>query len=514
MSTADEMLRTAVAASIEVCFANPGTTELAWVAALDRSPRMRPVLCLFEGVCTGAADGYGRMRGTPALTLLHLGPGFANGIANLHNARRARTPVVNVIGDHASWHLAADAPLASDIESLARPVSGWLRSTKGPDTAIADMAEAIAAAGRTPGLVSTLIVPADHAAAETARATVRVAIADTPRVPGARVDAAARTLHAAGGGSTLLLGGNALGERGLSAAARVAAASGARLVLETFPARWERGGNLPEPARLPYLPEQATELLARDALVLLAGARSPVAFFGYPGQPSEIAPATPRGLLAAPDEDAALALEQLAEALDAPRTLPATPARERPAPPSGRLDVLKLGALLAARLPEGAVVVDESATSGLGFYLHSAASPRHTVLSLTGGAIGQGPPCATGAALACPDRVVIDFQADGSAAYTLQALWSQAREGLHVITLLCANRAYRILQIELARAGVAEPGPKARALTSLDGPTLDWVALARGFGAAAERVETVEALDTALGRALAARGPTLLEVAL
>jgi len=454
------------------------------------------------------------MRGAPALTLLHLGPGFANGIANLHNARRAATPVVNLIGDHASWHLAADAPLTSDIESLARPVSGWLRTNEGPKHAAADMADAIVAAGRTPGRVSTLVVPADHAIAETDGPARPPTVPPTQRVDGGGVEAAARAMRSRQGTLSILLGGNALGERGLAAAARVAAATGARLVAETFPARWERGGGLPEPTRLPYLPEQATGMLAGDELLLLAGAHSPVAFFGYPDQPSLIAPDVPRLTLATVDRDAADALEQLADALDAApaegRPRPAAPSPE----PAGALDPAKAGAVLAARLPEGAIVVDEAATSGLPFHQASADSPRHTLLTLTGGAIGQGPPCATGAALACPDRPVIDFQADGSALYTLQALWTQAREGLHVITLVCANRAYRILQIELARAGIAEPGAKARALTSLDEPSIDFVALARGLGVPGERVETAEALDTALGRALAAEGPSLIELAL
>lgn len=514
MNAAESMLRTAHASGVDLCLANPGTTEMALVAALDRVPEMRAVLCLFEGVCTGAADGYGRMKAAPALTLLHLGPGFANGIANLHNARRAGTPVVNLIGDHASWHLAADAPLTSDIVSLARPVSGWIHTTSSAKSAAKDMADAIAAAGRTPGRVATLVVPADYATEPGEGPRPAPTIPDTPHAAGAQIETAAESLRTRSGTLTILLGGGALGERGLAAASRVAAATGARLIAETFPARWERGGRLPDLTRLPYLPEQATDLLERDDLLLLAGARSPVAFFGYPDQPSLIAPDVPRLTLATADQDAAVALEQLADALDAPAASPAKPAVASAGVPEGALDPFKAGAVLAARLPEGAIVVDEAATSGLPFYLASGAAPRHSLLTLTGGAIGQGPPCATGAALACPDRPVIDFQADGSALYTIQALWTQAREGLHVVTLLCSNRAYRILQIELARAGVAEPGAKARALTSLDAPPIDFVSIARGLGVPAERVDTAEAMDAALGRALAASGPSLIELAL
>ncbi len=513
MNAAARMMRTAVDAGVDLCLANPGTTEMGLVGAHDATPGMRAVLCLFEGVCTGAADGYGRMKGAPALTLLHLGPGFANGIANLHNARRARTPVVNLIGDHASWHLAADAPLTSDIESLARPVSGWLRNTTSAKEAAQDMADAIVAAGGRPGQVSTLIVPADHAIGAASSRVDVPPVTNAPAPNTERIESAARALRAGNGPVTILLGGNALGECGLAAAGRLAASFDARLVTETFPARWERGATTPAASRLPYLPEQASAFLENDALLLLAGASSPVAFFGYPGLPSEIAPDVPRCALASPDEDAAAALEQLADALDA-RGAPAPPAARATPAPTGALDPGKLGALLAAHLPEGAIVVDEAATSGLPFYLMSDGAPPHSLLTLTGGAIGQGPPCATGAALACPDRTVIDFQADGSALYTFQALWTQAREGLRVVTLLCSNRAYRILQVELGRAGIAEPGPKAMSLTSLEQPVIDWVKLAGSLGVPGERVETAEALDQALGRALAASGPVLIEVAL
>ncbi len=159
MNGAESLLRTAAASGIRICFANPGTTELPLVAAFDTDTGVRPILCLFEGVCSGAADGYARMSGNPAMTLLHLGPGFANGIANFHNARRARSAIFNVIGDHASWHLASDPPLASDIESLARPVSGWLRSADPAGPLSRDAAEAIAAARS--GMVATLIAPHD-----------------------------------------------------------------------------------------------------------------------------------------------------------------------------------------------------------------------------------------------------------------------------------------------------------------------------------------------------------------
>jgi acetolactate synthase-1/2/3 large subunit len=510
MDGAEALLRTARAAGVELCLANPGTTEMPLVTALDRVDGLRAVLGLFEGVCTGAADGYGRMAGRPALTLLHLGPGLANGIANLHNARRARTPVVNLVGDHATWHLAADAPLASDVESLAHPVSGFVRTSKAASELAADGAAAIAAALGPPGRVATLIVPAD-CQWEEAAGPVRPL---PPRAPAAVSEAAlaaAAEAVTSGRPALLLLGGRALSEAGLRAAATLAASTGARFASETFFARLERGAGLPLPERLPYFPEQATAFLGAFERLILVGTREPVAFFAYPGLPSRPAPPGLRvDVLAEPGEDEEGALAALAERVGARGAPPLAP---RPAPgvASGALDGATLGATLAALQPEGAVVVDESATSGLPYSLAAPGAPPHTVLGLTGGAIGQGLPCAAGAALACPGRRVIAFQADGSGLYTLQALWTLAREALDVTVVVCANRAYRILQLELGRAGVAEPGPKARALTDLGKPPLDWVAIARGFGVPARRVETAEALADGLRCALAAPGPALLE---
>jgi acetolactate synthase-1/2/3 large subunit len=513
MNGAESLVRTAREAGLEVCFANPGTTELPLVAALDREPGIRAVLGLFEGVCTGAADGYARMADRPALTLLHLGPGFANGIANLHNARRARVPVVNLIGDHASWHLPHDAPLTSDIVSLASPVSAWVRSSRSSKELAGDLAEAVAAARRPPGQVATLIAPADcqwDAADGPARPAARAAF---PRPDAARVEAIARRLRESRSGA-LLLGLGALREAGLRAAARVAAATGAALLCEVFPTRIERGAGLPRVEKLPYFPEQAQQRLAGCDSLVLAGAREPVSFFGYPGVASRIAPDGAATSLASPDEDAAAALEALADALGAPARAPSAAGPALPPAPTGALTPAALGAALARLQPENAIVVDEGATSGLPYFAAAEAAPPHSYLALTGGAIGQGLPCATGAAIACPDRKVISLQADGSGFYTLQALWTQAREQLDVVTLICANRAYRILQVELGRAGNAEPGPQARSLTDLSNPTPDWTALAKGFGVPATRAQTAEELTRQLAAALATPGPALIEVIL
>jgi len=513
MNGAESLIRTAAGAGVRVCFANPGTTEMPLVVALDAAEEMRAVLGLFEGVCTGAADGYARMAERPALTLLHLGPGFANGIANLHNARRARSPVVNVIGDHATWHAAADAPLASDIVSLARPVSGWVRSVRSAKALARDTAEAIAAAGRAPGQVATLIVPSD-CQWDPADGPARPLEPPAPRqVSGDAVRKCAETLRA-GARTVLLLGAMGLRERGLNAAARIAAKSGCRLFCETFPSRVERGAPLPAIERLPYFPEQALEALGAADSIVLAGAKSPVAFFGYPNMPSSLVPeGRSVDVLAEPADDVPAALEALADAIGAPRAA-ATAAIERPAMPTGKLDPFTAGAALAALLPENSIVVDESATSGQPFSIASARGPRHTYLGLTGGAIGQGLPCATGAAVACPDRRVISFQADGSAMYTVQALWTQARESLNVTTLLCNNRSYRILQFELARAGVTEPGRKARSMTELTNPDIEWAMLARSMGVPAVRVESADALCTELKRALSVPGPNFIEMML
>jgi len=511
---AEALIRTAIASGVDVCFANPGTTEMHLVAALDAAPGMRAVLALFEGVVTGAADGYARMTGKPALTITHLGPGFANGIANLHNARRANTPVVNLIGDQATWHLAADAPLTSDIDSLASPVSIWVRKAKTPAECAPLLAEGIALSRRAPGGVATLIVPADCAWGETPGPAKPVAVEPAPAVRGEQIDAAAQALRS-GEPALILLGANALSVQGSRAAARVAARSGARVMYGTFPARVDRGAGLPAFQKFPYLPEQGVDLLAKVKHLVLAGALEPVAFFGYPNLPSRLAPPGCRiSVLATPEDDAAGTLEALASALGAGPNEGEVAPRAELAPASGKLTPELLGRTLARLQPEGAIVVDEAATSGAPWFAFAAGAPPHASLGLTGGAIGQGLPNAVGAAIACPDRRVISLQADGSGMYTLQSLWTAARESLDVKVIVCANRMYRILKVELARADIKEPGPAARQLTDLAPPPLDWVALARGMGVPGERVETAEDLAAALGRAFADRGPYLVEAGL
>jgi acetolactate synthase-1/2/3 large subunit len=517
MNGAESLIRTLVDSGVDVCFANPGTTEMPMVRAIDETAGMRAVLCLFEGVCTGAADGYARMSEKPGLTLLHLGPGFANGIAYLHDARRARSPIINLIGEHATWHLAADAPLNSDIESLARPVSAWLRRNKSAEELAGDVAEAIETASIKPGRIATLIIPHD-CQLDAANGPVAVnAIAQPPKVSASAINQAVEALRR-DESKALFLGAYALRDRGLKAAARIAAATGCKLMCETFPARWDRGAGTPVIERLPYFPEAAIAAISSYGSVVLAGAKPPVSFFGYPGVPSYIISSEQRTIvLATPEEDVSGALESLADALGAPAHIDQnTNVQAPPRPPgaSGRITPETLSAAVAALLPENSVVMDESNTSMGPFLAMSQSAARHTLLTQPGGAIGLGPPCATGAAVACPDRTVINLQADGSAMYTLQALWTQAREGLNVKTIICNNRGYRILGIELMRAGAKEVGKQAQSLMGLTQPAIDWVSLAKGMGVHGVRVETSEELAREFERALAEAGPQLIEAIL
>jgi len=513
MNGAEALVRTAVAAGIDTCFANPGTTEMHLVAALDAVPGMRSVLGVFEGVCTGAADGYGRMADRPALTLLHLGPGFASGLANLHNARRAFTPIVNLIGDHPTWHVAHDAPLTSDIESLARPMSKWVRTSATSQALAADFADAVAASLSAPTGVASLVIPADCAWDPAPDALPRPAPRPAAKVDEVALEAAAIALKP-GSRSVLLLGGGALREATLRQAARIAAVSGCRIMVDSFVSRLERGPGLPRVERVPYFPEQITESLRGVSHLVVAGTREPVAFFGYPSRGSRpVPPECQIVALGGVEHDLLPALEALAERLGA-GIPPQAGKIERPSLPAGPLTPATLGAAIAGLQPENAIVVDEAATSGLPYWLQSGALPPHSLLGLTGGAIGQGLPCATGAAVACPDRPVIAIQADGSGLYTAQALWTQAREGLDVTTIVCANREYRILRVELARAGIAQPGEQALQLTSLRGPDIDWVGLGRGFGVPSARVETADQLVAKLRRALVEPGPHLIEAIL
>jgi acetolactate synthase I/II/III large subunit len=515
MNGARALLSTLVDAGVDVCFANPGTSEMHFVAALDDVPAMRGVLCLFEGVVTGAADGYGRVAGRPASTLLHLGPGLGNGFANLHNARRAHTPVVNIVGDHATYHARYDAPLQSDIASIAGAVSGWYRSTARADDVARDAADAVAAAMGPPGCVATLVLPADASWSESSTGPCRPQpVGRRTVVPADTVDEVAKALRS-GERSALLLGGSALRADGLHAASRVAVTTGAALLGETFPANLERGAGIPAVERLAYFAEMAEGQLEGVRHLIIVDTTPPVSFFAYPGKASDLVPeGCTVHVLARAGEDATGALAALADAVGAPADGGAPAPAMRPDRPTGALTTESLAAAVGAVLPEGAIVVDEGNTSGLFVPAATAGAPRHDWLTLTGGAIGIGLPMATGAAVAAPDRPVLCLQADGSAMYTIQALWTHAREGLNVTTVVLSNRSYAILNIELHRVGADAGGPLARRLLDLTEPDLDFCALAQGMGVSAHRAESAEDLAAALEAGFAEEGPSLIEVLL
>ena len=511
MNGAHALIRTLVDSRVDVCFMNPGTSEMHFVHALDEVPEMRSVLALFEGVATGAADGYARMAGRPAAVLLHLGPGLGNGLANLHNARRARTPVVNIVGDHATYHAKYDAPLQSDIASIARGVSGWIRTAESPDTVARDGADAVAASFGPPGQVATLILPADVCWLESPGPVGPSAPQEAGVVPADRILAVADALRS-GEPTALLLGGTTLRAGTIRVAAGVAETSGAKLMAETFPSRLERGAGIPPVERLAYLAEFAQMQLEGLRHLVVVDAASPVSFFAYPDKASDLLPdGCELHVLAGHDEDGPAALEALAAELGASASASAA-AAARPERPTGPLNAETLALALGACLPEAAVVVDEGNTAGLFASGLTAGAPAHDWLCLTGGSIGYGLPAATGAAVAVPDRKVICLEADGSAMYTAQSLWTQAREGLDVTTIILNNGSYAVLNLELDRVGAGAAGPEARRM--LDIPGLDFVSLATGMGVEATRATTAEEFTDQLERAIATEGPSLVEAIL
>jgi len=514
MNGADLLCDVLLANGVDTCFANPGTSEMHFVAALDRKPRMRCVLGLFEGVVTGAADGYARMADKPAATLLHLGPGLANGLANLHNARRAHTPIVNIVGDHASYHLQYDAPLTSDIESLARPMSNWLGRVGGTDD-IRDKAEqAYVSAVMHPG-ISTLILPADAAWSAATDQTIHpVRVPDRPQADSVMVRKAASALRGARGRTALILGGDAMRADALETAGRISAGTGAALFTDRT-ARWQRGAGRVSPTPVPYNIDLAIAAFREFQTVILVGGRIPVGFFAYPGKPSVLLPEGCAVIdMAGPEHDLKEALALLAEETGtsdtAPTGISAFTASALDAP-EGALDADAISIALARVLPEGSIICDESITSRGRLAAVAPTMAPHDYLPITGGAIGIGIPLATGAAIACPGRKVVALQADGSGMYTVQGLWTQARERLDVLTIVFSNRGYSILKGEMRNVGVNDFGRNARRMLEIDDPTLDWCALANGMGVEAARAETAEAFVRVLDEGLSRPGPFLIE---
>jgi acetolactate synthase-1/2/3 large subunit len=506
MNGADALIRTLADCGVTACFANPGTSEMHLVTALDREPRIHSVLCLFEGVASGAADGFARMTGRPAMTLLHLGPGYLNGGANLHNARRAFSPTINVIGDHATYHRHLDAPLTSDIEALVRPLAAWMDVVRSPQEAGTKAAAACAASFGPPGGNAFLLLPADCAWREGGEVAARAAPSAAP--PPMNIAAVARALKAATK-PAILVNGSALVEPGLSQAARLQAA-GVLMVSDTFATRQRRGGTHFTPMRLPYFGEQALEALEGVDMLVTAGTKAPVAFFAYPGKPSELTPeGAARMSVGGPEIDSAAALEALADAIGA--TAPPAAALPKPTAPDGPLTPETVGCSLARHMPEDCIVSDDSVTAGLSIFGPTMSAAPHDWLFHTGGAIGQGLPMAIGAAVGAPGRKVVALCGDGAAMYTVQSLWTMAREHLDITVVIFANRAYRILMVELARTGAGAPGPAAQSMLSLGDPELDWVKLSEAQGVPAVHCERAEEFDRHLARLVVQPGPTLIE---
>ena len=512
MNGAHALIRTLIDCGVDTCFMNPGTSEMHFVAALDSVPEMRGVLGLFEGVATGAADGYARMAEKPASVLLHLGPGLGNGLANLHNARKGKVPIVNIIGDHATYHKRYDAQLESDIETVASNVSRWIRRSQRSDTVGADAAEAVAAAMGPPGQVATLIVPADVSWLDGGVIASPRPQAKRSSVTSKTIDSVAAALRS-GKPCAMLIGGSALRRRGLVAASRVANTAGAKLLCETFPTRLERGAGVPPIERLAYLAEFAMMQLEGTKHLIVVDAKAPVSFFAYPNKPSYLVPeGCEVHVLAGDTDDAPAALEALADAVNAATDAATIQGESRPGRPTGPLTAESVCQALGAMLPEGAIVSDEgNTTSALFGPMFTAGAPRHDWLCLTGGAIGQGLPVATGAAVACRGRKVVCLESDGSALYTFQSLWTQAREGLDVVTVLFNNRSYAVLNMELKRVGVDVGGPKAKEMLDLGRPDMDFAHVAKGLGVPAARATVAEEFCIQLERALAEPGPTLIE---
>lgn len=515
MKGAEILVRTLLEQGVDTYFTNPGTSEMQFVTALDRVDGVAAHLALFEGVATGAADGYARMKGKPAATLLHLGPGVGNGWANLHNAKKANTPLINIVGDHAIDHVALDAPLTADIEGVAGPVSKFVRTSSAMDELTADAIAAYEAAMSGQKGISTLIMPADLAWTDGEMGTPPAPILTPPtQVEESAIDDAAKALRH--DNAAILANGAALTDEGLNLLGRIAEATGCRLISDTFTWRTSRGAGRVPIERLQYFAEAALEQLQGISHLVLVGTKAPVSFFAYPDVPSLLVPQGCKAVsLSTPAEDTLGALEALAEAVAADSNVHNAQARVVPdMPEGGAIDPVKVWQIMARMMPEGAILAEEAATSSFGadMFLGGAAPFEH--LQLTGGSIGYGLPVAVGAAVACPDRKVICPHGDGGAMYTIQSLWSMARDNLDVTTVIFANRSYAILNIELMRVGAENPGRKALDMLDIGRPDLNFVKIAQGMGVEASRATTAEEFAAQFESAMNQRGPRLIEVVL
>ncbi|UCM29533.1 acetolactate synthase large subunit [Pseudomonas sp. PS1(2021)] len=516
MNGAESLVATLIEQDVDICFANPGTSEMHFLAALGENSRMRSVLCLYEGVATGAADGWYRMKDKPASTLLHLGPGLANGLANIHNAKRASSGMVNIIGEHSASHLKYDPPLTSDIEGLARPLSHWVRRAESADCIAWDTAQAVAKASEHPGQIATLILPGDTSWQQAhAPAALPPAAAPSRKVPcPERIRHVAHVLRS-GEPTLIVLANKATRGQALVKAGQVAVATGAQLGSQFFTARIERGAGRVPIARIPYAVSQAMAYLKGFKHIVTVETREPVAFFAYPDKPSLLkAEGTLVHGLVEADEDSELAFDMLLQELGT-RAAPAqVQQRIHTAVPTGALNPTSIAHALAAAMPEHCILVDESLTTGRESIGLTIGALPHDLINNMGGSIGYATPVATGAALACPDRRVFCMVGDGSAMYTIQSLWTQARENLNVTTIIFANNSYAILKAEYANMGAGQPGERALSMIDIDRPRIDWLAMARSMGVPSVAVDTAEAFYKAMANSSREPGPCLIEVRL
>ncbi len=515
MNGAESLVATLVDQGVDICFANPGTSEMHFLAALGDNPKMRCVLGLFEGVCTGAADGWYRMTDRPASTLLHLGPGLANGLANIHNAKRASSGMVNVVGEHSTSHLQFDPPLKADIQGLARPLSHWVRQSDSAKVIAQDAADAVAAASSHPGQIATLILPGDCSWQDAGRVQLPARVRRTMKTPDLkRIEKVVQILKS-GEPAMLIVANKAARGRALELAGKVGSATGCRLGSQFFTNRLERGAGRTPLERIPYSVAPALSFLKGIKHLITVETGEPVAFFSYPDQPSLLKdPHTQVHALVERDEDSVLGLEMLLDALGATNTTPMVQDRIETAMPSGALNPISIAHALAYAIPEGCIVVDESLTTGRESMGYTIGARPHDMINNLGGSIGYSPPLATGAALACPDRRTICMTGDGSAMYTIQALWTQAREKLPVTTIIFANNSYAILKAEYANMGAGTPSARALTMIDIDNPSIDWQAMAKSMGVASVSVDTVDGFAKALVNSLREDGPLLIEVRL
>jgi acetolactate synthase-1/2/3 large subunit len=513
MNGAESLVRTLLSGDIDVCFTNPGTSEMHFVAALDKYEKMRSILCLFEGCATGAADGYYRMKRSPASTLLHLGPGLANGLANLHNAKKANSGIVNIVGEHALDHIKLNAPLTSDIEGIAKPVSHWVKTSQSSKDIAKDGAEAISAAMVAPGQIATLILPGDTAWNEGSEAQNIELQVTLNKVPSALIKEAALALQKAKN-PMILVGGAALEEGNLINIAKIADKLGCPIKTDWFNARLDKGAGRINSVRIPYVVDSAVSILKDFDTIIVIGARRPVAFFAYPNKPGILTQDGTKFIeLASLSDNIGEMVEELSDLLGATKIIPSTISEMKiPEIPAGPINTTSLGMVLGALIPENAIIVDESVTTGREFFAQTAGSRPHTWLNNCGGSIGFGMPVAIGAAVASPDQKVIALEGDGSAMYTVQSLWTMARENLDITVLIFANQSYKILQGELTNVGVVNPGKSALEMLSLKKPSLDWVSISRGMGVDAVRVDNIDDLVKSFKYGLKENGPFLIEV--